>query len=340
MPSKPLLPILLLVGLGLSPATGQGRPPTPVIVAEVIKQPLVEEVSFVGRVQPRRSSLVAAETEGLVVRRFKEGGQTAREGDPLFQLANDPLKASLQEALADFELRQSNHRQSRKLFETDAVAEQDLRDDEYELARARAKLAGLKAQVAHLSVRTPFDGHIIQTFTEVGQWVSRGGDIARIISTDTIRVYVNVPERHISLLQLGATAAISLDALGGDPIEGRIVAILAEGYAESRTFPVVVEARNPEGRMRSNMSAQVRFRIPQQGESILVHKDALVSGPMGQIVYLAQEGKAVSRPVQTGLAHQGFVAVSGDLEPGDLAVVRGNERLMDGQAVRIIRKHQ
>lgn len=92
--------------------------------------------------------------------------------------------------------------------------------------------------------------------------------------------------------------------------------------------------------MRSNMSAQVRFRIPQQGESILVHKDALVSGPMGQIVYLAQEGKAVSRPVQTGLAHQGFVAVSGDLEPGDLAVVRGNERLMDGQAVRIIRKHQ
>ena len=340
MPSNALLPFLLLIGIGLSPATGQDRPPTPVIVAEVIKQPLVEDVSFVGRVQPRRSSLVAAETEGLVVRRFKEGGQTAREDEALFQLANDPLKASLQEALADFELRQSNHRQSLKLRETDAVPEQDLRDDEYELARARAKLAGLKAQVAHLQVRAPFAGHLIQTFTEVGQWVPRGGDIARIISTDTIRVYVNIPEHHVSRLELGATAAISVDALGGDPIEGRIVAILAEGYAESRTFPVVVEARNPEGRMRSNMSAWVRFHILQDRESILVHKDALVSGPMGQIVYLAREGKAVSRPVQIGLAHQGFVAVKGELEPGDLAVVRGNERLRDGQAVRIIRKQQ
>ena len=73
---------------------------------------------------------------------------------------------------------------------------------------------------------------------------------------------------------------------------------------------------------------------------MLVHKDALGSGPMGQIVYLAVDGKAISRPVQTGLAHQGFVTVDGDIAPGDLAVVRGNERLMDGQAVRIIRKHQ
>jgi membrane fusion protein (multidrug efflux system) len=61
---------------------------------------------------------------------------------------------------------------------------------------------------------------------------------------------------------------------------------------------------------------------------------------MGQVVYLARDGKAISRPVQTGLAHQGFVAVSGDLQAGDLAVVRGNERLRDGQAIRIIRKHQ
>ena len=116
--------------------------------------------------------------------------------------------------------------------------------------------------------------------------------------------------------------------------------MLAEGYAESRTFPVVVEARNHDGRIRINMSARVHFQIPQGHEAVLVHKDALVSGPTGQIVYIATDGKAISRPVQTGLAHQGFVVVNGEIAPGDLAVVRGNERLMDGQAVRIIRKHQ
>jgi hypothetical protein len=33
------------------------------------------------------------------------------------------------------------------------------------------------------------------------------------------------------------------------------------------------------------------------------------------------------------------VAISGDgLQAGDLAIVRGNERLRDGQAVRVVRK--
>ena len=338
MPSTTRL--LLLISLFCGAAAGQGRPPTPVIVAEVVQQPLISDASYVGRVQPRRSSLVAAETEGVVVRRFADGGQPVRAGDLLFQLANDPLQASLQEALADFELRRLNQRRSAELLATDAVSAQDLRDDEYELARARAKRDGLKAQVAHLAVHAPFAGHVIQTFTEVGQWVPRGGDIARIIATDTVRVYVNVPEHHVSKLELGAAAAIDIAALGGEPIAGRIVAVLAEGYPESRTFPVVVEADNPGGRIRSNMSARVHFQIPQSLEAVLVHKDALVSGPMGQIVYLAIDGKAISRPVQTGLAHQGFVAVDGEIAPGDLAVVRGNERLMDGQAVRIIRKHQ
>ena len=342
MPSIRLLLALLLCGPHLlsSDLSAQGRPATPVIVAEIVKQPFVEEVSVVGRIQPRRASLVATETEGLATRRYKDSGQTVRRGEMLFQLSNDQLTAALEEAQADFSLRQSNHNQSRKLRETDAVSEQELRDDEYELARAHAKLKSLEAQVSGLAVRAPFPGHVIQTFTSVGQWVPRGGDIARVIYTDTIRVYVNVPERHVSHLTLGASAEITVNALGGSPIEGRIVAILAEGYQESRTFPVVVEAANPEGLMRSNMSAQVHFRIAKDGESILVHKDALVSGPMGQVIYLALDGKAVSRSVQTGLAQQGYVAVSGDLQPGDLAVVRGNERLRDGQAIRVIRKHQ
>ena len=330
-----LLPLLTLVPGAL---LGQERPPTPVIVAEVLEQPLVEDLSFVGRILPVRSSRVAAETEGKVVQRFRDAGQTVRAGDPLFSLANDPLQAALEEAEADLALRRFIHDGSRRLRATDSVSEQDLRVNAFELARAEARLSGLRAQVENLLVRAPFSGHIVRTSTEVGEWVGRGGEIAQVISIDTVRVIVEVPEHHVPQLALGDTAAIVVDALGGDPVHGLVTVISAEGYAASRTFPVVVEAANPAGRMRSNMSARVRFRIAQATASLLVHKDALVSSPRGQVVYLARDGKALGRPVEAGLAHQGYVAVTGDLAPGDLAVVRGNERLRDGQAVRIIRR--
>ena len=334
------MPSALLLLLILLPAAlpGQDRPPSPVIVAEVLEQPLVEDLSFVGRILPVRSSRVAAETEGQVVKRFKDAGQTVRAGDPLFELANDPLQAALAEAEADLALRRFNHEGSLRLRATDTVSEQDLRNKAFELARAETRLSGLKAQVENLLVRAPFSGHIVRTFTEVGEWVGRGGEIAQVISIDTVRVIVEVPENHVPQLSLGDSVAIVVDALGSDPIAGLVTAISAEGYAASRTFPVVVEAANPEGRMLGNMSARVRFRIAQARASLLVHKDALVSGPEGQVVYLARDGKALSRPVETGLAHQGYVAVTGELAPGDLTVVRGNERLRDGQAVRIIRR--
>ena len=334
------MPPALLLLLILLPAAlpGQERPPSPVIVAEVLEQPLVEDLSFVGRILPVRSSRVAAETEGQVIKRFKDAGQTVRAGDPLFELANDPLQAALAEAEADLALRRFNHEGSLRLRATDTVSEQDLRNKAFELARAETRLSGLQAQVENLLVRAPFSGHIVRTFTEVGEWVGRGGEIAQVISIDTVRVIVEVPENHVPQLSLGDSVAIVVDALGSDPIAGLVTAISAEGYAASRTFPVVVEAANPEGRMLGNMSARVRFRIAQARASLLVHKDALVSGPEGQVVYLARDGKALSRPVETGLAHQGYVAVTGELAPGDLTVVRGNERLRDGQAVRIIRR--
>ncbi len=76
----------------------------------------------------------AAETEGQVVKRFKDAGQTVRAGDPLFELANDPLQAALAEAEADLALRRFNHDGSLRLRATDTVSEQDLRNKAFELA--------------------------------------------------------------------------------------------------------------------------------------------------------------------------------------------------------------
>jgi len=153
-------------------------------------------------------------------------------------------------------------------------------------------------------------------------------------------VHINVPEAHVPRLQPGGSARVFIDALGALPVEGRIVAVLAEGYAESHTFPVVVEIANPEGRIRSNMGARVRFRIQHPQAVLLVPKDALVNTPAGSLVFVAVEDKAVGQSVKTGAPYNDYVAVEGQLRPGDLAIVRGNERLRDGQPVRVLRKQQ
>ena len=153
-------------------ATGSANSAITKIVSEVQEDQIARELSLVGSVQPRHSSLVAAETEGKVVRRFKEGGESVRVGEIIFRLGNDLLVAPLVEALADVKYRKSEFQQHEELLKQEAVAENVVREAEYELDRARAKLQDLRHRLDDPALRSPFDGHIIQTFKEVGEWVS------------------------------------------------------------------------------------------------------------------------------------------------------------------------
>jgi len=324
------------------PATGaaQGMPPAAVIVSEIVEEQIAPQVFLVGNVRARHTSRVATETEGKVVAILKDAGRPLLRGDAIIRLENEQLRAALEEALADVKLQKFNFQQSSDLFDQEAVAEQVVRDSEYELDRARAKLADLRSLRQAMEVRAPYNGFVVQTLVGLGEWVNRGDEVVHVVSTDTVRVQVDAPERYVDKLKPGDMAAIYVDALGADPYEGQIVAVLNQGFDASHTFPVIIETRNPDHRIRSGMSARVKFTLHQPAAALLVHKDALVTGPAGQVVYIAVDQKASSRPVKTGLAYKGFVSVEGDLKAGDLAIVRGNERLMEGRDIQIIRKQE
>lgn len=324
---------------GVSNSAAQ-RPPAGVIVAEVRTQPLMQELTLVGSVYPRRETIVASQTDGIVVARPKEAGQTVSRQEPLYRLDNDQLRASLIEALADVKLQRFRQEQSTQLLAQDAISEDAALETEFELDRARAQLQDLQSRLEDLTIRAPFDGHVVEPLVEIGQWVNRGQGVVRVISTDTVRVYVNVPERHVPQLALGDEAQVTISALGSDIITARIVAILAKGYADSRTFPVVIEFLNPTGRTRAGMASSVTLSVQEPGDVLLVHKDAIVNSVRGTYLFVAEDDTASQRMVETGLAYQGFVAIKGELEAGELAIVRGNERLQDGQAIRVVRKLQ
>ena len=258
----------------------------------------------------------------------------------ILKLENHQLRASLLEAKADLDLQQFNFNRTEELFKQDVVPEQSMNEARYQLQRALSKFSDLGDRVEKLNVRAPYTGYVVRVLSGIGEWVKRGDGVLRFISTDTMLVQVNVSERHVGSLKVGDSADLYVDALGTDPIQSVISHIIPEAYAESHTFPVIVGTHNWDGRIKSNMSARVVFTISRPDSVTLVHKDAIVSSARGQTVFLAVDGKAVPRSVKPGLAYSGYVAITGDLKAGDLAIVRGNERLRPDQAIKIIRQMQ
>jgi membrane fusion protein (multidrug efflux system) len=84
------------------------------------------------------------------------------------------------------------------------------------------------------------------------------------------------------------------------------------------------------------MFARVTFPVERGRKALVVPKDALVSRGPVELLFIVTDGKVHQVPVKRGQATEGWVAIEGPVEEGQLVVVRGNERLRDGMPVTIL----
>jgi RND family efflux transporter MFP subunit len=219
-----------------------------------------------------------------------------------------------------------------------------------QIAQAAAAVAVQEAEVERIedqlrkhTIRSPFNGWVVERFTEEGQWLSRGGLVARIVELDTVEIDVRVPEISVRSLAAGQDVRLEFDAAPGETWIGRVERVVPQADLLSRSFPVKVRLANRvvDGQpvLRGGMLARAWLPVGSSGMATVVPKDALVLGGAGPIVYVvtpepnALRGTVRPVPVAVGVAVGGAVEIRDGLEPGQIVVVRGNERLRPGMAV-------
>ena len=113
-------------------------------------------------------------------------------------------------------------------------------------------------------------------------------------------------------------------------------AVIQEENTRTRTRSVRLTpdlGKHGDG-LAGNQSVTVQIPIGAVNDVVTVHKDAIIILKGRSMVYLVEDGKAAIRPVKTGAAIGGRFEVMNGLKPGDVVVVRGNERLRPGQAIK------
>jgi RND family efflux transporter MFP subunit len=217
-----------------------------------------------------------------------------------------------------------------------------------QVAVQQATVNELKDQLEKHTISSRFAGYVTAEHTEVGQWVKQGDPVAEVAALDEVEVVAQVVEQYAPHIRTGMTVSVQIPALPGPPLSGVVSAIVPQADVQARTFPVKVLIKNQliEGRplVKSGMYARVMLPTGETQKGLLVPKDALVLGGPQTIVFVievsspgAQSGKARPVPVQMGLAQGSMIQVTGALQPGQLVVVQGNERLRPQQGVKIQR---
>lgn len=324
----------------------QGPPPMLVSVDSIeqgVAQPLVD---LVGTVHYIRTSRVASEIAGIVERTSFEEGQRVQAGAPLLQLNAELLQTSItgtratyQQLLIELEKARKDLRRITALFQEDSIAEVVYDENHFRVLSLEKQAESIKATLDRLlleqrktTILAPFSGLVLEKSTEQGEWVAPGGQVALIADDSEIEIRVDIPYDLLSHLEEGQQVEIHS---GNRQLQGVFSHFVPQGDIATRTFSVKLHLKNESG-LVGGMEARAQLPAGEKVTGLLVPRDALIRQSGQDILFLAEEGAAKMIPVAI-LGYRGLqVAVDGDgLTAGQQVVVKGNERIRDGQAIRL-----
>ncbi|MAC87821.1 efflux RND transporter periplasmic adaptor subunit [Maricaulis sp.] len=335
----------LLPGLTGAALAVQPGPPPPAVVrtAEITSLDMARTLTTPASVMSRNDAQIAAEASGRITF-IAEPGDEIPEGGLIAQMDDRQARIQLEEARARHARATANaNYQNAEATRYQQLAENGTvpvtRRREVELARdlavqdareARSALDRAELALERTQIRAPFAGRVAVRLIQVGELSSPGRDIARLVDIEHKEAVAQVPVAVAPFLQVGMDVSLSLS--DGQTVRAPIRAIIPVGDAVSRTFEVRIDLEGSDWIVGS--AARVALPTETPRTQLAAPYDAVILRANGNFIFVVDdEDVAHQVAVVPGVRTDGYVAISGEIEPGQRVVVSGAETLSDGRTV-------
>jgi len=309
--------------------------------------------SFSGTLQARYQSLLGFRVAGKIVERFVEVGQHVKKGQVLFRLDPTDFDLQLQVAQADLaaarsqlvqieaeERRLADLIKTRSTSQSDhdlAVAARDTARSRLQAASNRETLAKNQRQYSELT--TDQDGLVTQLMAEVGQVITPGQSVLQWVHGNELEAAVSIPESMQPSVHQ-SKAYVEFWSTPGVKVACILREISPIADPVSRTYDAKFTLIDPPVDLAIGMSANVVIeRREDQGLSIPMGAISQV-GSTPIVWRVRDQGQVESVSVEILKYGSQSATVRGDLQPGDLIVSAGVQRIDSQCRVRVWKDNQ
>jgi membrane fusion protein (multidrug efflux system) len=325
-----------------------GKPPMAVVVSEIAPRVVVDRISLPGLVEAWEDVWVSAEVRGVVVSMAVGEGDEVAPGAVLCRLDDrdytagvDGARAALELAEAARELAESQLTRSLRLRGEGAVnkADYEAADAAVKQSKARSKQATSALKQADLSlertvIRAPITGTVSDLSVSVGQLVSSGNPVARIVDLRNVKIVAGIPERDVLAAQELEKADVTIGSLGRTVV-GRKSHLGVQTEERARVYRMELAVDNRERLIRPGMFATVDVVRGVRRNAVVVPLYSVIPRKKDKVVFVEEGGVARKRKVELGVLLGREVEVTEGLRPGERLIVIGQRSVEDGDAVEV-----
>src|SRR5215472_3918764 len=307
-----------------------------------------------GSTRAIQETAIYARTNGYVHKWNVDIGAKVEAGQLLAEIETPEVdqelnqaRANVAQATANSDLARTTLTRWQQLVAQKVVSPQEF-DEKKSASDARAAdLQVAKANVKRLEelqgfekIVAPFPGIVTARNIDNGNLVSAGSGqtapLFRLAQTDTLRIYVTVPQTQSRSIAPGQSATVSVREIPDKTFNAKVVRTAGAIDPASRTLLTELQLPNDDGQLFPGMYAEVKFALPQDGRTLLIPGNAVMirsDGPKVLVVDAKQTIRA--RTVKLGRDLGDKVEVVSGLNPAEPVVANPTDALHDGAEVKV-----
>ena len=345
--------VALVFGVGIA-VTGCGREsaiktapaPAKTVSVVVIESRAIEGGLIAsGSLVPREDTAVFSDLNGYrVARVFVEEGVWVTGGQPLAQLDDTLLRSQLEQQAAlarqlavQAERAEAEAARVKDLDGASAFAQEQIDARRFAARAARAQADAqaasardLRTRQAHMTLRAPYAGLVIERNVRVGDMGGGSNPWFRIAKDGQIELAADVSESALSRLQVGASATVIL--ADGTSVDGKVRLVSPRVDANTKLGKVRI-ALPVNAAVRAGGFARASFTGVSASRPA-VPETAVLYDADGAAVMLVGADNTISRaPIVTGQRGGGYVELISGPPVGSPVVAKAAAMLVTGDKI-------
>ena len=342
-------------------------------VTKTVQKDLARKISLPATIEPLDQASLYAKAAGYVKWIKVDIGDWVKKDEVLAELdvpemvkEYDQVKAKLREAQASYEKAKADYALQKLTYqrtkdtwdeEPGAIAKQDvdvarakfgfakanINSEKAKVDNAKADMKRIEVLLEYGKIKAPFDGVITRRFVDLGALVqiatssTNVSPVVTIMHTDTVRVFIDVPEPDVPFVEKGNQATLVVDALPDRSFSGTVTRFANALTPETRTMKTEFDIPNPDHTLRPGMYGNLTLNLEVHENALTVPAASLIIEKDKKFVYKVTDGKVEKVEIKTGIDDGIQVEVIKGLTGSEDIIVKGKNTVSDGEVVEVVR---
>ena len=284
---------------------------------------------FPGKLLPIEQSKLAFEIPGKINKIYVDVGDSVSEGEILAKLDDREAAAQLNQAKASYDLSEQVLNRFEDLRKQGHISIQELDKAKSDFIIAKSQYEFFKVKLEQTSLMSPFNGVIQGRFLDTGTVINSGIPILEIIDSNYVEAHISVPVTYLSDMEIGKEYDFDFEGKEIKAELTRLAPMSPGGSASRLAIFRFNEFFNP------GSIANLQLKIIKKASGTWIPLKSLSQSDQGLwTVYTIDSKNTVVRDiVEIIYFEDDYAFVNGTLRDGDLVVLGGAAKIIEGKKV-------